>query len=186
MKDFFPLLPRTLIGEDNLHPGVEEGLLAHTGEERVIVEHRLLENGGVGLERHGDTVLVRRALTGKRSCHVTSLEALGIDMAVTVVFDLQPLGERVCDRRTDAVQTPRHLIPAAAEFTAGVEFRIDDLKRRLARLLVETGRNTAPVILDGHGVIRVDGHENMRTAAVHHLVDRVVHDLIHKVVQTAD
>ena len=51
------LFGRALVAEDYLDSGVEESLLAKTVENRVVVEHRLLEYRRIGHETHIQTVL---------------------------------------------------------------------------------------------------------------------------------
>ena len=42
-----------VVGQDNPQPGVEEGLFPQVGEQRLVVEDGVREDGGVGLKLDG-------------------------------------------------------------------------------------------------------------------------------------
>ena len=68
-------------------------------------------------------------------------------MYILTVTDLylKPLGKSVNNRCTDTVETAGDLISAAAELTAGMKHRKDNLKSRLSRC-VSTCRDSSSVI----------------------------------------
>ena len=116
---------------------------------------------------------------------MTALEALGIFSSVMTVYDLGPFGKRIYDRRTDAVQTAGNFVAVSAEFTAGVQYRKDDLQRRNAHFRVNTRRDAASVVFYRDRIVLVDRNNDLVAYARKSFVDRVVHDFIDQMMQTA-
>ena len=106
-------------------------------------------------------------------------------MAVLTDFDFEPVGQRVDDGGTDAVQAAGDLVAATAEFTAGVEDGQNDRDRRNAQFLVDADRDTTSVVADFDDVPGQDVHFNVRAEAGQCFVDGVVDDLIDQMVQAA-
>ena len=82
------------------------------------------------------------------------------------------------------MQTARHLVTALVEFTAGMENRQNDFKRRLALFFVESGRDASAVVLDCNGVIFIDRHIDIGAVACERFVDGVVDHLIDQMMET--
>src|SRR3546814_17289668 len=86
----------------------------------------------------------------------------------------------------DAVQPARDLISIVVarivEFSAGVELGHDDLGRRDAFFLVDSGRDAAAVILDRDRAVGVERDQNPVAMPGERLVDRVFGNLEHPVV----
>jgi hypothetical protein len=68
-------------------------------------------------------------------------------------LDVQPGGQRVDDRRADAVQTAGDLVAAAAELAAGVQLGEHELDGAHALGRVDVGGDAAPVVLDPHAPV---------------------------------
>ena len=79
---------------------------------------------------------------------------LGPDAAVAGRLDPHPLGQGVDDAHADAVEAAGDLVAAAAELAAGVEHRVDDLERVLARRVL-ADRHAAAVVDDLDHAVRV-------------------------------
>ena len=86
-------------------------------------------------------------------------------VAVLTDFDFEPVGQRVDDGGTDAVQAAGDLVAATAEFTAGVEDGQNDRDRRNAQFLVDADRDTTSVVADFDDVPGQDVHFNVRAEA---------------------
>ena len=84
------------------------------------------------------------------------------------------------------MKTAGDLVTAAAEFTAGVEHRENDLERGLARIGVYAGRYASAVVGDRAGAVFVERHVYSVAVARHSLVYRVVDYLVDEVVKTFD
>src|SRR5689334_4755442 len=82
------------------------------------------------------------------------------------------------------MQPARHLVASTAELSAGVEHRVDDLERVLARGMLPD-RDAAAIVLDDDAPVDLDRHANGRRMTGHRLVDRVVDDLPHEVMKAA-
>ena len=76
-----------------------------------------------------------------------------------------------------------YLIPAAAEFPAGVEHRQRDLQGAFAHFLMVAHRDAPAVVPDGNGIIRPDIHLHMGAIPGQGLVDGVIHQLPYQMVQ---
>ena len=167
-----------------MQTGVQKCLLAHAGMEGFVVIFQRVEHLGIGFEGDLRAVLVR----GADDAHFLGNMAAGefhlINLPVLTDLDLQPLGKRVDDRCTDAVQTAGDLIAPAAEFAARVQNGIDDLKCGLAGLSLNIDGDAAAVIGDGDGIALVDGHNDVLAVSGQCFVDCVIDDLIDEVVQT--
>ena len=179
------LLGRTLVAQTDIDAAVEERLLAQTLEERIIIEHRLLEHFGVGQETHVQTVIVGCSFILERARNVTSLETLGIARSLIAVINLHPRGKRVYNGCTNAVKSSGIFVAVTAEFAACVQNGVDHLQRGNAHFGVDATRDTATVILYGYTVIRVKRDLNTLTAARQCFVDGVIDNFIYQMVQTA-
>ena len=185
MQILRPLHFGTGILQDDPHPGVQERLLAHTVEQRVVIELQNLEDLAVGLEGDADAVILGLPLAGEGTGDLPAGEALGILLSVVAGDDLHPFGQGVRHRRADAVQTPGDLVAAVAELSARVQFRIDDFERGKPGLRVDTARDAAPVVLDRDRAVRIERDAHRVADPRLHLVDRVVDDLVNEVVKPA-
>ena len=172
-----------LVFDGDVQARVQKRLLAHAGMQGLIVVFQRVEHLGVRLEGDLRAVLVRGADDAHFLGNMAAGELHLIDLPVLADLDLQPLGQRVDDRRAHAVQTARDLVSPAAEFAARVQNRIDDLQRGLAGLCLDIDGDAAAVVGDGDGIALVDGDHNVLAVSGQRLIDRVVDDLIHQMVQ---
>ena len=179
------LLPGALVLHDDGETGVEKRLLPHTLEEHVIMIDRIVKHLGVGMEAHLRAVPVGFADDLHLLRNVAAGEFHLVDAAVFEYAHLQPVRECVYHARADAVQTAGDLIAPAAELAAGVQHRIDDLERGLARLLLNVHGNAAAVVGHADALAVLNGYLDMRAEARERLVDGVIDDLIYQMVQTA-
>ena len=97
---------------------------------------------------------------------------------------LKPVRQRIYNGCTNAVQTAGYLVPSAAELSACVQHRKDNLNGRKARLMIDADRNTTAVVDDGDGVVRVNRNVNIFAVSCQCLVYRVVDNLIDQMVKS--
>ena len=122
--------------------------------------------------------------TGSEVAHrLAALVALGVDLAVALDLELEPLGERVHDRDADAVEAARDLVALLVELPAGVEARQHHLGRGPLLGRVHVHRDAAAVVHHRDRAVVVDGDDGSAAEAGERLVDRVVDDLVDQVVQ---
>ena len=95
----------------------------------------------------------------------------------------KPRRQRVDDRDADAMQPAGNLVGVLVEFPAGVQLGHDDLGRRDAFLVVDAGRNPAPVVADRNRAVGVEGNGDELGVARQRLIDGVVDHLVDHVVQ---
>ena len=127
--------------------------------------------------------MFRRALVLQVSDQLAALKALGEAAAVVANLHLGPFGQRVDNRRADAVQAARHLVSAAAELTARVQLGEHQRHSRDPELWVDTRGDAASIVPHADDVPLQDFHLDFGTDARECLVDRVIDDLIDQVVQ---
>jgi hypothetical protein len=108
-------------------------------------------------------------------------------LAVAPDGEVEPFAECVDHRNADAVEAARDLVgilvAGVLELPAGVQLGHDDLGRRYALFGMNSGRNTATIILDADRSVRVQGDDDPVAMAGKRLVDRIVRNLEHHVVQ---
>ena len=95
----------------------------------------------------------------------------------------KPGRQRIDDRDADAVQAAGNLVGILVEFSAGVQLGHDDLGRRHAFLVVDPGRNPAPVVGDRDRAVGVEGDGDELRVTGQRLVDGVVDHLVDHVVE---
>ena len=172
------------VADGNLQTGVQEGLLLHPLVEDLVAEFQGIEHLGVRLE--GDRGA--GVLTGADHLHLLGDGAPGelhlIDFALLVDLRHQPLGQGVDHGGAHAVQAAGDLVTAAAELTAGVQDRKDDLQSGASGLGLDIHGDAASVVPDRDRVAGVDRDHDVIAVAGQGLVDGIVHDLIDQMVQT--
>ena len=184
---FFVLLrgSQTVIGNGDAQTGIQEGLLPHTGMERIVVIHQILKHLRIRLKGNGGTGMVCFAHDGHLLHHMAAGELHLMDFSVTVYLYLQPLTQSVDNGSAHAVETAGYLVTAAAELAAGMQNGINHFQSRLAGLGLNIHRDTTAIVHNGDGIALVDDDLDLRTVAGQRLIDGVIHDLIHQMVQTA-
>ena len=96
---------------------------------------------------------------------MTTLVTLLVNLSALTDFDLQPVRKRIYNGCAYAMETAGNLVSAAAEFTAGVQDRENNLYCRNARFVVDSNRNASSVIDNRDRVIFVDRYFNVVTDA---------------------
>ena len=91
----------------------------------------------------------------------SALIPLEVNLSIVINAHLKPVGQRIYNGCTNAVQTAGYLVPSAAELSACVQHRKDNLNGRKARLMIDADRNTTAVVDDGDGVVRVNRNVNI-------------------------
>ena len=173
-----------LVAQHDPEAGVQEGELAHAALEDREIEVNPREGAARRLEGHlGAARLLGRADHAERIDRVAVGEADLVLLAVPPDPDQHPFRQRVHDRRADAVQAARDLVGVLIELAAGVQARQHHLGRRHALLVVEIGRDAAPVVAHGHRTVAVQHELAHRRETRLRLVDRVVDDLERHVMQ---
>ena len=176
----------TQVSQRDLETCVQEGLFSEAFLQGLeLVDRRLLEDVGTGLEADGGAGLVGIADDLEVLFGHTQVEFLVVDLAVLTDFDFEPVGQRVDDGGTDAVQTAGDFVAATAEFTAGVEDGQNDRDRGNAQFLIDTDGDASTVVADFDDVPGQNIHFDVRAEAGQRFVDGVVDDLIDQVVQAA-
>ena len=107
-----------------------------------------------------------------------------VDLAVARYLHLEPIRKRVHALGADAMQTPRKLISALPEFSAGMQVGQDQLNCGHLELRMDVHGNAAPVVLDRARTISVKSDIDPRTIPRKMLVDRIVEYLENAMVQT--
>ena len=185
VHDLLDRLIIALVAQRDLESGVQERLLAQTLFEYIVFVDRSLEDLRVRVEADGRAGF---ALT-RRIAHLdgryTALKAHVVLGMAIAYLGLQPVGQRVYDRRTNAVQAAGYLVAGAVELAACVQDGEYNLERRNAHLRVNTAGNTTAVIGNADDIALFNRNFDVRAVACQRLVDRVIDDFVHQMVQTA-
>ena len=183
------LLVVTLVGEDDLDAGVEEGEFTETSREALELEgdgdREDLGIGQEGDEGAGLLLVLELAQDGQRLGGLALGEGHEVNLPLAHDLDLEPGGEGVDALGADAVETARVLVGTLAELAAGVEVGQDEFEGRDLELGMDLDRDAAAVVADGDGSVGVNGHLDPRAVAGQMLVDGVVEHLEDAVVETA-
>ncbi len=81
------------------------------------------------------------------------------------------------------MQTARDLVGAAAELASGMQGGHHHLEGALFLFRMDIHRDTTPVILHGHGAIRMDGYDDLVANPSQGFINGVIHHLVDQVVQ---
>ena len=135
------------VGEGNLDSCVEEGLLLQSLCQYIkIVNGSIGKECRVGLEGNCGTCLIRFADYVEGSNRFSSFVALTIDVFAVANYYFKVFTQRVNYRRTYAVKSTCNLVSAVAEFTACMQYGINNLDGRDAHFRVHSYGDTASVI----------------------------------------
>ena len=185
----FVLLPGTFVCKQQVDAGVEEGQLADSKRQRVEAVFERAEDLAARHEpyrRSGLLLFILLRFRCEFCFRFAILEPLRVDLPVAVDLDLEPFGESVDNRDTDAVQAAGDLVTVVVEFAAGMQGGHHDLDCRLLLCRVHVDRDAAAVI--GYGDIPFLRYDNLDRRAVsrHRFIDRVVDHLIDHVMKAMD
>ena len=178
------LLSCALVQQRQHEAGVEIGQFVQALRDDLDVVLQFDKNLGIGLEGHRRAGARGLAGLAQRRGALPALEALGVALAVPVDFDLEPFGERIHDRHTDAVQAAADLVPPAAELPAGVEHGHDDFDARLAHLRHDIDGDPPAIVGHGDAVLFVDDDVDLMAEPGERFVDAVVHHLEDQMVES--
>src|SRR5438309_7582553 len=145
----------SLVDEHDRDALVEEGIAAERPRDRLPGEGDLRKDLRIGPKTYVRALSVRLPGDGDRPLWHTADVFLAVHLAVAVHLDLEPLAERVHHGQANAVQPTRHLVSAAAELAARVQFGEHDLERRSLRGRMHADRYAAPVVEHRYGVVSV-------------------------------
>ena len=147
----------SLILELDIDTCIQKCLFSQTTrKDRIIIDVGIFEDFRIGFEANLGTALCGCSYLLQIIHDLAALIALEVDVLAVANSDLEPLGQRVDDRRADAVQTAGHLVSAAAELTARMQYGKDDRDRGQTHLGIDTNRDTAAVILNANDVAGQD------------------------------
>ncbi len=175
-----------LVGEGNLQALVEEGHLAQTLGERVVVELGGGEDALVGQEVDARAAALAGAGLAQLAGGSAATEVHLPGVAIAPDFDVELLAESVDAAYADAVKAAGDFVVGSVELAAGVELGEHHLNRRhplaVGRIHHVDG-NAAAVVDNGDGVVDVDGDVDLLGISGQRLVDGIVDHLIDQVVQ---
>ena len=178
----FPL-SGALIHQIDAYPGVEERQFAQPLGQYVPAEADAGESLLGRLEVNLGATGLGFADDGQRCLRDAVVIGLLPYLAAAADGHHQLLGKSIDHGNPDAMEPPRDLVAVVIELAAGVQHGHDHFRSGYP-FLVDIGRNTAAVVLNGDGLIGMNGDGDVGAVPGQRLVDRVVHHLEHHVVQT--
>ena len=175
-----------LIRQDDAQTLIQKRHLLQARTQRLKIELNRFENFRIRVERLSRSRRICLSATGETLAHnmAAILKRHVPLVALTLNAGIDAARKRVHNRNTNTVKTTRNRVTAAAELTASVQNRHDDLDGRTALRRVHIHRNTTAVILNTDATIVLQCHADRIRITCQRLIDRVVHDLVHEVVQT--
>ncbi len=182
--EYFALLV-ALVHQFNAHPGIQEGQLAQTLGQGVVIERDIRENLRAGLEAQRRAPLRRIAHCHQRGLGHSQPIFLAVQLALAANVELEEIRQRIDHRHADPVQTAGDLVRGVIELPAGMQHGHDDLGGGDSLLGVEVYRNASAVVRDGHRLVGMDGDHNPIAVTRQRLIDGVIHHLENHVVQAA-
>ena len=175
----------TLVGEGETQALVQKTHLLKTSAQRFVIEIDRLEGLSARPEGNGGAGFVVRFALFQGSVGDTIGETLAPNESLATNLDLEAARQGVHHGAADTVQSTGNGIPAAAEFSTGVQHRQDDLNGRTALCLVNVDGDSATVVFDANGAVGQNANINCVAVPRQGFVDGVVNDLIDQVVQSA-
>ena len=180
---FFSLIP-----ENNLQISGQKSRLPKSCFQGIIIIDRIFKDFLVRKEGHGGAVFLRAAgpdfFYGIHG--FSALIALSVYFSVPADFHLKPFGKSVDDRCAYAVQTAGYLVSAAAELAARMKDGKYNLHRRKSRFLLDIHRDSAAVIHDRDGIIRIHRNLYRITETGQRLVHCIIHNLIDQMMESSE
>ena len=171
------------VGEGDAHAGIEEGLFPQTGEQGFIVIEGGFKDGGIGSKGDSGTAFISGTGIIEVTGGLAVFKALFPAPSVPAHLDFQPGGQGIYHRSAHAMQTAGHLVSAAAELTAGMEYGEYNSDCGNSQFGLDIHRDTTAVIPDPDHIVGQQFHFDMGTEPRQSLVDGIVHDLIDQMVQ---
>ena len=159
---------RTLIFDENADARVQEGQFAQTLFQNIVAVFEVQE-GAVGRIRAGGSHKAHLRAFFARSVtdHAERFDRHAFFKADVVFFvvapdaQFEPVGQRVHNGNTHAVQTARDLVGVLVELTTRVQLGHDNLSGGDAFFGVHVYGDTATVVGHRNRAIRVNFHRNM-------------------------
>ncbi len=182
-KAEFGILFRALVCQRNPQSLVQESQLAQALRERIEAVFSLIENRQIRMKRDFRPGLARLSGLLQLGSGLTFFVGLFPHFTVARNFQLQPIGKRIDDGNTNAVQTARHFVGFAVEFSASVQYGHHHLGGGTFLGRVHVHGNAAAVVHHGDGVVRVHRDVDFIREAGQRFVDRIVHHFPDEMVQ---
>ena len=178
------LLARTLVEKLDSHARVEEGQLAESLGENVVVERDVGEGPAARAEMDDRPAPGRLADDLQLGLGVTVAIYLPVGAALAVDGQLKLLREGIDDRYPHSVQPAGHLVGVVVELAARMQHRHDDLGGWTSLLFVVVDRNSATVVRNGDRLVRVNGHPDFGAIPCERFVNGIVDGLEHHVMKS--
>ena len=172
------------IGKVNFQPLCQKSRFAEPLLQHIIIKNGFLKNRIIRQKMHIRPCDLGFAHNSQRLCNIPTGIFLLMNFPIPMHLHHKPFGQRIYNRRTNAVQTAGNLISAAAEFTACMQNRKYHLQRAHAFLVIDINGNAAPVIHNGNGIIGVDFYGNLVTEPCKRFIHGVIYNFINQMMQT--
>ena len=172
------------VGDLDPHPGVQEGHLPQPLGKDIVGKFGGLEDLAVGKEGDLRTTFFGFANHCQRTVRHTAVVRLAENSAVTAYFQLQPLGQGVNHRDTDAMEAARHLVGGIVEFAAGVQDGEHHFGSRYSFSRMDVGRDTTTVVHYRNRAVQIDADSDVVTVTCQRFIDGVIHNFVDKVMKS--
>ena len=177
----------SFVPQDDLQVLCQERCLTESCLQSIIVVDCLLKDLTVRKESYSCAAFFRSALSGHcdRGYDFAPLKFFFVDLSFAAHLDFQPLGKRIDYGSTNTVQSSGDLVSPASEFAAGMQDGKYDFQGRDPCLFLDIHRNTAAIVNNCHGIIRIHGHCDHAAETGQCLIYRVVHNLVDQMMKSS-
>ena len=121
-----------------------------------------------------------------RLCYLSLGKGHGINLALFINLNIQPLRKRIHYAGSYTVKTAGNLITGSSELSSCMKDGENNFQGGLSRLFLYIYRNSSSIISYGNGVILMNFNSNGITKSGQSLVYGVIHDFINQMMQTAN
>ena len=181
LEDVF--LPVPLVQQVDAYALVQEREFPEPFGQDVVVKLDIGENLRAWAEPNNGSPALGLANHDQIGLRLAQTVTLLVGLALPMDGQVQGLGQRVDDGHADAVEAAGDFVGVAVELTACVEDSHDHLGGGLPLLRVDIYGDTAAIVGDCDGFVRVDGDGDIGAEPGQSLIDGVIDHLKNHVVE---
>ena len=106
-------------------------------------------------------------------------------MSFMIDIHFQPGGKSINNRCAHAMKTAGYLVSAAAELSAGMQYRKYHFHRRQTCFMIDAYGNTAAVIGNGNGIAGIDMYFYGIAKTRQRFIHGIIHDLVDQMMKSS-
>ena len=172
----------------NLQSLCQECHLTETLFQCIIIKYCFLKDFLIRKESNlcSSQLRLTFSVNSEFIAYFTTLITLFINLAFVGNLYFQPLRKSINNRCTYSVQSSGYLVPSTAEFTTGMQDCKYNLNCRKSCLMVDSYRNSTPIVCDRYRIVFVNVYLNFITISGQSLIHRIIYNLINQMMKSSD